>query len=265
MTLIVGIRCDKSVVLGADGAATLGNFGTHTISQPVSKLRILSGKQVILGVSGPVSFGQLFADRADKACSALQTTTPVELGRKLRDAFLLDAKSAFDIAGLAARFAGSATQTEVMTSTLVAAAPKGEYSLIEFTYQCNPELATDDLPFKAIGSGQNIADPFLAFLRQIFWPSKLPTLSEGRLAVVWTLTHAIRIAPGGISLPIQVATLEQDDKTKQPIARILSEADLKEHREAISHAEDHLRGFLKEAPVLATDAEAAIPRPPDKD
>jgi hypothetical protein len=59
MTLIVGILCSDGIVMGADGAATLGSFGNDTVRQPVKKLTAI-GNSLIVGVSGPVGLGQIF-------------------------------------------------------------------------------------------------------------------------------------------------------------------------------------------------------------
>ena len=65
MTLIVGIKCTEGIVVGADGAATLGNAtGTRTVIQPVNKLHILQDR-IIMGVSGQVGLGQLYCDRVE--------------------------------------------------------------------------------------------------------------------------------------------------------------------------------------------------------
>ena len=56
MTLIIGVRCSDGVVIGADGAATLGStLGGPTVMQPVTKLQILEGT-IVMGVSGQVGF-----------------------------------------------------------------------------------------------------------------------------------------------------------------------------------------------------------------
>lgn len=169
MTLIVGIKCSDGIVLGADSAATLGNtLGVRTVIQPVAKLTIVRG-QAIIGVSGPVSTAQLFADRLDAAYNGLRNVGVPEIGRKLRLAFLEDAEVSLRVAGLAQSVVGPTAQNDVICQTLVAIASGRPPSMIQFDYQCMPEMATDDLPFVAIGSGQTIADPFLAFLRRVFW------------------------------------------------------------------------------------------------
>ena len=65
MTLIVGIKCSDGVVLGADGAATLGNIlGETTVTQHVTKLQIIQDR-IIMGVSGQVGLSQLYCDRVE--------------------------------------------------------------------------------------------------------------------------------------------------------------------------------------------------------
>jgi hypothetical protein len=60
MTLIIGIKCKNGYVLGADGAATYGIMGQHTIRQPVKKKLYLVGNNAVVGVSGAVGIGQRF-------------------------------------------------------------------------------------------------------------------------------------------------------------------------------------------------------------
>ena len=64
LTLIVGIKCTDGVVLGADGAATLGVMGTPTVRQAVKKLTIID-RQVVVGVSGPVGLAQRFTNEVE--------------------------------------------------------------------------------------------------------------------------------------------------------------------------------------------------------
>jgi hypothetical protein len=96
-------------------------------------------------------------------------------------------------------------------STLVALPVNKDPTLIQFTPSCAHEEATKDLPFVAIGSGQLIADPFLAFVRRIFWgQSQLPNINQGVFAALWTLVHTTGTNPGGIGDPIQIAVLKRE-------------------------------------------------------
>src|SRR5205823_3850561 len=97
--------------------------------------------------------------------------------------------------------------TSANSSMIVALPIEKKAELIQFDYQCAPELATDELPFVSVGSGQSTADPFLSLVRKIFWPTKPPPLNDGVFSAVWALRHAIDTVPGGIADPIQVAVL----------------------------------------------------------
>ena len=130
-----------------------------------------------------------------------------------------------------------ATQT-AFNHTLVAMTLGGKPYLFTFDYKCAADMATPDLPFSAIGSGQFIADPFLAFLRRMFWNDCPPSLGDGIFATAWTLQHAIESAPSGIAEPIQIMVI---DKSGQ--ARELAHAELKEHTESIARAENSLRNY----------------------
>lgn len=258
MTLIVGIKCSDGIVVGADGAATLGNVaGLRTVIQPVAKLHNIRNKAIV-AVSGPVGVSQLYCDSVDKICNDWREDIDGQVCRRLRSEFFKDAEFALKVAALAIQVMGPTAQLGVVHHTLVALAARRKLHLIQFDYQCAPEMATDDLPFIAIGSGQIIADPFLAFLRSIFWKDHLPSISEGSFATMWTLAHAIRTAPGGISGPIQMATLRIKDGEGE--AKELTEAELKDHREMIESAEDYLRQFSEVQKPTATEAEP--PRSP---
>jgi hypothetical protein len=85
---------------------------------------------------------------------------------------------------------------------------------------------------------QQIADPFLAFLRRVLWKDKSPSLGEGILATLWTLLHAIDTNPGGVADPIQLIILRRE--AKQYEARELSDSELGEHKQAVKELEVHL-------------------------
>lgn len=228
--------------MGADSAATLGSMGIRTIIQPTTKLSVVDEK-FIFGFSGMVGLSQLLLDRASTTCGTIQNLGLPAMCRNLRDSFLQDVNISFQVASLARNVVGNLAAENIASQTLIALAVQGQPELIQFDYQCHPEWTTDDLPFVSIGSGQGIADPFLAWIRFVFWRNRLPTLAEGRFAVYWTLSHAIRLAPGGIGPPIQMAALE---KTTGPcVARELSEPELKEHEVAITEYENAIEQLFQ--------------------
>jgi len=114
------------------------------------------------------------------------------------------------------------------------------------------------LPFVAMGSGQGIADPFLAFLKRLLeWEKNLPTLGEGRLAAVWTIKHAVVTNPGGVGGAIQLATLSM--KGGKPTVTMIPEPDIQEHLQQIGGAEAALTNELR---TPSRPKETAIPEIP---
>lgn len=202
MTLIVGIKCADGVVMGADGAATLGNpVGQATVTQPVSKLHIVDNR-ILMGVSGAVGLSQLYLDRVESLWRDRKIGVELRTAgcmRLLSDAISQDAAVAAEIAGRWSNLNRNSVGT-VLTSSLIAlpiGGITGRPELIQFDYMGMPETASEDLPSVAIGSGQQLADPFLAFLRRVFWKEKAPHWTDGVFATVWTLLQAIQITPGG--------------------------------------------------------------------
>ena len=242
MTLIVGIKCDEGIVLGADGAATVGTgLGQSTARQPVrTKLRIHESR-VVIGVSGPIGLGQRFMHEVEQLYKdgKLKGKLPVEAMTIVSEALRKHIQVEVAMAKHAHGLIGPAAATAVLSQTLFALPLKREVCLMQFDHQGAPELATKDLPCASIGSGQAIADPFLALLRRLLWPDREPTMPEGTFAVVWTLHHAIETNPGGVADPKQVVWLEK----RSGKARELDQEELQEHLQFVREVEGKLTSF----------------------
>ena len=260
MTLIVGIKASDGVVIGADGAATLGTASSATIRQPVRKLSIVRN-QVVVGVSGPVGLGQRIVAEIDDTWNnrELSGLSPSRTMTLLRKKLWEHIKTEIEVAALARNIPGTPAAISAISQTVVAIPCSKKPCLFQFDPQGAPEEATEDLPFVAIGSGQAIADPFLAFLRRIFWNDRLPSQSEGVFAGLWTLQHAIQTSPGGVSEPIQIVVLKRGKKTELE-ARELTESELEEHSVAIAHIEENLGQRFTQS----KDAELKQPPTPPK-
>lgn len=237
MTLIVGVLCQGGVVLGSDGAATLGNLSETTTRQPTRKLLSISDR-VILGVSGPVGLSQLFEDRIKTLGNELagtKTKTVADAMRKLSTAFQKDVTPAFRSAESAAPVIGQARASiQAISSSVVALVIQRQPTLIQLDQQCSAEAASRDLPFVAIGSAQRTADPFLALIRRVFWKDQLPSVADGAFAVTWTFHQAIETSPGGVAEPMQLMVLDKDG------TRELSVAELDGHRQMVDGVEEYL-------------------------
>ena len=115
--------------------------------------------------------------------------------------------------------------------------------LIQFDIQGAAEVASEDLPFVSMGSGQMTADPFLAFQRRVFWLDAAPSIERGCLTAIWTIQHAIQVSPGGVGEHIDVAVLTEDNGV--PTARQLEAEQLLELRQHIADAEAALGRFAR--------------------
>ncbi|HMF13230.1 MAG TPA: hypothetical protein VKE94_13025, partial [Gemmataceae bacterium] len=227
MTLIIGILCNDGAVLGADGAATFGpGMGETTIRQPVrNKLRIISS-DAAAGMSGSVGMSQRFSAMIDslRQQELVQQTPTGPRQVRLHQLRPEDAmgflrqqlwqgllQPELGIAQTMAQHVGNQAPVQAALTSSIACLPIGaELCLFQFDPQGMPDRATADLPFVAVGRGQRIADPFLAFLRRIYWPDRLPSLEEGVLATVWALTHAIETNAGGVGDPIQIIKVSRE-------------------------------------------------------
>jgi 20S proteasome alpha/beta subunit len=256
MTLIIGTLCSDGIVMGADGAATLGEMGQTTIRQPIKKLDIIESA-IVTGISGHVGLGQIIKGEIESLWKNqdLKGKKPYEAMIILRDKIRRHLLNELSVAENVRGALGASAILSAIAYTLIAIPIKKEFCLFQFNQQGSVEQATKDLPFVAIGSGQKIADPFLAFLRRIFWEESLPNVRQGILATLWTLEHAILTAPGGISDPTQIVILKKDGS--EFIASEISKDDFNEARDAIASAEETLRKFPKnkEAPPIE------IPKP----
>ena len=260
MTLIIGICCADGLVVAADGAATLGSMGNMTAQQKtVKKLSILQGK-IVVGVAGAVGLGQRLIATLDEGYKANKFKGRPELAMTpMRNAFWEVVKPEMEAAATTARTMGAQIALSSANTSMIVALPiESKPVLLQFDHQCAPEMATDALPFVAIGSGQPQADPFLAFIRRIFWPTKPPSLQDGVFSAVWALRHTIETIPGGVADPIQVAVLEKVGKDLR--ARELDDAELDGHVAAIKSAERSLGNWRSQ--FTAAPAGSAPEQPP---
>ena len=109
-----------------------------------------------------------------------------------------------------------------------------------------------------MGSGQPIADPFLGFIRRVFWGSEPPTVREGIFGAVWALNHTIELTPGQVGGAPQLAILEKESGKWK--ARKLSDEELGEPQEQYSAVEEYLGDYRKKLHSAAEEEEIAVPK-----
>ena len=241
MTVLVGILCSDGVVLASDSAATFGTGQIATIGQQSAKKVHRLADKIAFAGTGAVGIAQLIGDRIATGWAQghfKNIPTKDGLMQKLGVAIGETVGPYLQTAAIA-RQIGVAPDASIC-KTLLAIDHKGEPCLFQFDYNGAPERATAQLPFVALGSGQPIADPFLAFLRRLIWADSQPTVAEGRLVASWTIDHVCKTNPGGIGGAVQMMVLLKGSNVVE-----LSDIEAEEHKQQAAGAEAALVKFLK--------------------
>jgi 20S proteasome alpha/beta subunit len=251
MTSIVGIKCKDGVVIGSDSSATFIAGQFPTIEQPTRKIHIVRN-QIIIAGTGSVGLGQRFHAVVDGVWN-----TP-EVSQKVLQGEL----SHLDIAMILSRHTienFKATYSPVgQYGALVAFPIKDKSFLYEFDVQSFQPEYKEDIWYCSMGSAQPITDPFLAFIRDVFWQDGQPTVTEAIFAATWTLDHAIDTNPGGVNGPVYIAVLEGHSESR---ARLLDDNELDEHRQFIQEAKQALREFRESYKMPSNKGLPDIPKP----
>jgi 20S proteasome alpha/beta subunit len=262
VTLIVGILCADGVVMASDSAATLGTgAGLHTIGQQQVKKILNLSSHVLYGSTGAVGMAQLISNVVSTTWKAHKDSmfakgSDGDVMKLLGEQIAKTVMPFLQTASLTRQLGvdgGSA-----ICKSLVAVPVQRVPTLFTFDVGGQPEMATRELPFVAVGSGQQIADPFLAFLKRLIWAKREPTLAEGRLVAVWTLQHVIRTTPGGVGGDIQLWMLPKVPNGLPTTVEVTKEQ-IEEHKNNVGALE---RGLIAQlVPPAATDD--GVPPPPE--
>ena len=213
---------------------TMSTGTLSTIEQPTEKLAVIDSRAIIAG-TGSIGHGQRFRHVVETALKNREFVAErngerqhsVDICRNISRATVTDFQQ---------------TCTKLNAYSALLAVPVGrEPVLCQFDDGFQPTLFTEQMWFCSMGSTQPITDPFLALMREIFWPTDQPTVQEATLAVTWTLDHAISVNPGGVNGPARIAVLEPNG------SRLLADADLNEHRSWIEDARRQLSERLRAA------------------
>ena len=258
MTILVGVKCTDGVVIGADSAAT-SSIGPQRLIQIISddKINIVGGK-IIIACTGAVGLSQRFHGIVKAAWDPPKKWFQKPMAECLREisrATLQD----FEYTG-APRLAPQ--QGGLQFGSLMAVPLDGAAQLIEFgSSDFQPEIKKDILHFVSMGSGQVLADPFLAFVSRVLWGGKPPDVQMGAFGLFWVLSHTIQYAPGGVGKPIKIAVLKKEKGDW--VARSVEGDDLQEPEQHVAEIEKLIASYPK-ATVEAVQA-TPPPKPPPKD
>lgn len=247
--------------MASDSAATFGSGALQTIGQQECQKVIQLGKAVLYSATGAVGIAQLISERVKESWSpakAFSGMSPYNVMDRIAKTinelvapYLKTGESVHNMTGAA---------SDSLCKSLIAYPVDDKPQLVQFGFNGAPESATSHLPFVALGSGQAIADPFLAFLKRLLWGDRAPTLAEGRLVATWTIDHVRGTNPGGVGGKIQLGVVEKTDQGWS--ARMLADDDVNEHLQRIASAEHALVREVR-GELVAGTAAAPLPKPPD--
>ena len=259
MTVLVGVKCTDGVVIGADSIAT-SSYGPARLMQVQTDKLSLIGDRVIVAGSGAVGLNQRFVHIVQQGWDGgIFGADCLGCSRNLSRAVLQD----FQQTGVP--FSPEQGWNYV---ALLAAPLEDQAELIEFgPMDLQPERKGGRLHFVAMGSGQMLAEPFMAFISRVIWGGEPPDVQTAMFGVYWALRHACLIAPGGVGEPIKLSTLRKGENGDW-IARLLGEDELQEQAQHIAAIEERISDYpsciLQNAavepppvPPAATDDKAA--------
>ena len=249
--------------MASDSAATYAAGGSPTIGQQnFTKIRDIA-KAILYSSTGAIGIAQVYENVISELWSKkiLTGKNSVEAMDLIGTNLAKKGAPYLHTAGLAAQLIGQqAAGGPAMCSSLVAVPIKHTPCLFQFSESGAPEEATRELPFVALGSGQPLADPFLAFLKRVLWEDRDPTVADGRFAASWTIRQVSRTVPGFVGGELQLATLTMKGTT--PHVEFFDDAARQEHYQAVEAAEaallDHVLG------TADVEGAADLPEPPAK-
>lgn len=237
MTVIVGVLCKDGIVIGSDSSATStapsgGNFSIPTVEQKTKKVDIIHDF-IVFGGTGSVGLGQRFKEvvKTYFSVEANLKKSPITISQeiyiKTRDDF---AKTNI---GINQKKFGAVMGFSINSETYLL-----EYPVDDF----QPEFKSNHYWYVSMGSGQLIADPFLGFVRKVFWNDEQPTLNTGIFGTLWVLEHAIDVNPGGIGAPPQICVLKKDENNDFK-SYIIEDIELQEHIENLKSFQQYIKDY----------------------
>ena len=233
MTVLVGVRCSNGVVVGADSAATSSAGNISLVRILADKIAIVHDCVIVAG-TGSVGLGQRFNDIIQGNWNAAAfANSPMGWAKQM----CLVSQQDFQSTRMA--MPGMPQIGGNNFGAMIAAPGLSDCDLIEFEpNSMQPERKLGQLHFVTMGSGQMLAEPFLAFVSRVLWKNKIPTVEAASFGVYWALAHTIKYAPGGVGEPIAISTLTKTDGVWK--ARLLTEDELQEQAQHIDNIETKL-------------------------
>lgn len=247
MTLIVAFSCTDGAVIAADSMLTASNGTLATGHHHGRKVHILPDQHVF-AFAGDQGQAERFRVMAS------MSTARAASGPHALDYGLLLTQN------IVAQFQATGIGGAINLNAVLAYPHGNSVSVCAFMGPLQPWLLDRDHYFVALGSGKQMADPFLRFLLDIFSPTQ-PSVRESVFLAAWTLQHTINTNPGGVAGPIRMVVVEHAAGAFG--ARELSHDEIGEQQQAITDAEAKLRDWRSVIAGTKSDTEAAGTRAPE--
>lgn len=267
MTLIVGILCVDGVAIASDRQSTLNSFiptatglvptTMQTSVGDATKVTMI-GQDVLIGTAGRPSIGDDYHPHIAKHQPSFAGRPYDAAVAKLKPDIIGAVNVHLQTSVLAAQALGPGLKhyADGTTECLLAAGFKDGPKLIQIERQGSFDVAKPENPLRVIGTGQNHADPFLVFLKNTFWPGRLPTVQEGVLAACWTVHYAIEAGAYGVGGGCNAYTLTKGGGKFR--AAEVSQEHMQGHKDFINAARGELRKLADLRHTTPADA-AQVP------
>lgn len=211
---------------------------------------------MIVAVTGAVGLGQRFFQVLDDECQhgneidKRLNSTPIEFVTKLAR------KTIANFEGTRSPIQSNPSYGWGFGALIGFGGERTGPQLVEMDHlQFHPELkglqdeqgVLKGKPFCTMGSGQPLADPFIAHAhRVLFGEDSLPTVAQGRLLVTWTLKHVLTYATGGVGGVLRIAQL-----TKPGRVWMAETINVEEAQQQVQEIEAYIGCFGKQDPPAA--------------
>ena len=247
MTLIVGVRCEDGVVVGADTIRTyFSSGGTPTIEQEIDSKIDIYFENVIIATAGSVGTSQLVKSRIKQRWAGIEEADgPSEAREGISELIWQQLRPGYRRAGEAKVLLQNDNIAPAACVALLATPLANEPALLQFDYLANSTDFTLNFPIVSLGSGQQYADPFLAFIKRAIWKDSAPRrVADGITGVLWTLQHVNQVNAGaGVGGKPTIAVLHKPGADW--IAEVLTHDRIDTHRQLIQDAESALIDYLR--------------------
>lgn len=205
MTLIVGIRCDDGVVIGADSAATDLQIG---IKQPVQKIKQCKDCSILYACSGDVGLMQKINELLEANCIH-KVTIRKTIQEIKKHVIPIQKQAIVDHVPYPTQQYHAPPSLALLFTGVISSKPW----IVEIEPNGNDTFYGDELGnFHAIGSGgafaQAVFRPYLSITRD---------LNLGKTLAYRIIDDAIELSAMGLSHPIHIHTISSHDGSIQEI------------------------------------------------